>query len=507
MRDDTLQKVLDIGIAFSKEKDKECLLEKILTAAMDMTHCDGGTLYIHNGKALEFKIMITKSTGFYQGGRDGDLVTMPPVPLSPKNVCACGVIYRQLINIPDVYESPHYDFSGPKNYDAITGYKTISMMVVPMEDDKENVIGVMQLINALDEDGRIIPFRKEYERILTSMGSQAAICLVNMNYSQQIQDMLDSFVKVMSTAIDARTPYNANHTKNMVIYADKFISWLNKQDIEWKFNEQQRRVFLMSVWLHDIGKLVTPQDIMDKQDRLGGNREKIESRLEKIRLLIKLEYLEGRISEEERDVRLAQQAEACACIEKANNISSLTDELAQQIEEIAGWSYIEEDGRICRWITQAEHEQLLIRNGTLTKGEREVMQEHVVMTQKMLEQMAFGDDYKDVPKWTSQHHEMLNGTGYPFGLKQEEIGREVRLLTILDIFEALTARDRPYKAPMPVKRSLRILHSMADRGELDSGILELFERSRAWVPDKNPETEIEQEMEMKGMRIDVQEIV
>ena len=131
MNKDTLQKVLDIGIALSKEKDIDCLMEQILNAAMDITRCDGGTLYIRNGNMLEFKIMITKSRGIHQGGSGGE-ITMPPVPLSRENVCACGVLYHNLINIPSVYISEAYDFSGPKKYDAITGYQTKTMMVVPM---------------------------------------------------------------------------------------------------------------------------------------------------------------------------------------------------------------------------------------------------------------------------------------------------------------------------------------------------------------------------------------
>lgn len=480
MNDETLQKVLEIGIAFSKEKDKECLLERILTAAMEMTHCDGGTLYIHTGETLEFKIMITKSRGYYQGGTKGEPITMPPVKLSPKNVCACAVLYQRLINIPDVYESTHYDFSGPMKYDAITGYKTTSMMVVPMEDDKENVIGVMQLINALDEAGSVIPFQKDYERILLSMGSQAAICLVNINYSHQVQNMLDSLVKVMSTAIDARTPYNANHTKNMVAYAKTFIAWLNKQDNEWKFSPKERHIFLLSVWLHDIGKLVTPLEIMDKQDRLGANHTKIEYRLTKIRLLTRIEKLSGIISSEEESERIELTGRVRAFIEEVNHTGILTEKLAGQVRKLQRLTYTEEDGSVQPWITDEEMEQLLIVKGTLTKGERKIMQEHVLMTKKMLDQMNFGEDYKDILVWTLQHHEMLNGTGYPYGLTEADLSREVRLLTILDIFEALTARDRPYKAPMPVDKALKILRSMADAGELDSTILELFAQSQAW---------------------------
>ena len=487
MKDDTLQKILNIGIAFSKEKNRERLLDQILTAAMDITQCDGGTLYINNGETLEFNIMITRSQGIHKGGEAGE-ITLPPVPLSEKNVCACGVLFRRLINIPDVYKNALYDFSGPKNYDAMTGYHTQSMLVVPLEDDKGNVIGVVQLINALDEDGTVIPFREEYEQILLAMGSQAAICLINMNYANQIREMLDSYVKVMSTAIDARTPYNANHTKNMVTYATHFISWLQENHGIWGFDEGKIQEFIMSVWLHDIGKLITPMEIMDKQDRLAGNYALIMDRLEKIRLLTRIAYLEETISKENLEIRLEEIRQAAELVEKVNHIGYLTDELAEQVEALAARTYVEEDGSVHPWITVQEREQLLIRKGTLTQSEREILQDHVEKTRIMLEQMALGDDYRDVLKWAPQHHEFLDGSGYPKGLKGEEICREVRLLTILDVFEAMTAHDRPYKKAMPAERAFKILYQMAEQGQIDTDLLKLFEQSKAWLLEEESAT-------------------
>ena len=480
MISDTLQKVLNIGIAFSKEKNREKLLDQILTSAMDITQCDGGTLYINNGETLEFSIMITRSQGIHQGGGEG-ATTLPPVPLSEENVCACGVLYRRLINIPDVYESSRFDFSGPKKYDAMTGYHTQSMLVVPLEDDREHVIGVVQLINALDKNGQIIPFAGEYEQILLAMGSQAAICLTNMNYAHQIRKMLDSYVKVMSTAIDARTPYNANHTKNMVIYATRFIDWLQNNYPGQYFDEQKKQEFIMSVWMHDIGKLITPLEIMDKQSRLAGNYHLVLDRLEKIRLLARIAQLEGRMSGAQAEQTLLDIRQAEKLVRTVNEAGPLTDEQIGQVEQLASRTYIEEDGTVYSWLTGQEREQLMIRKGTLTSGERAVMQDHVEKTRMMLEQMALGDDYKDVLQWASQHHELLNGSGYPKGLKGDEICWEVRLLTILDVFEAMTAIDRPYKRPMPAEHAFRILQEMADQGQIDQKLLALFEQSRAWL--------------------------
>ena len=477
-----LERILEIGTAFSKERDRQMLLDEILMAAIDLTHCDGGTLYLHEEDCLKFRIMVTKTLGIHKG-RKGDPVDLPPVPLSPHNVCACAVLYRELINIPDVYESDTYDFSGPRRYDAMTGYKTTSMMVVPMLDDRENVIGVMQLINALDDAGQVIPFKAEYERILRSLGSQAAICLVNMNYSEQIRSMLDAFVRVFSAAIDARTPYNVNHSRNMAHYAANFIHWLNERGGPWQFDEEQERVFLMSIWLHDIGKLVIKRSVMDKADRLGRNYAPLMARLGRISLLAKLDGYEGRMQPEESSRRVREVEEAKALVEKVNLAGFLPDELREQVEELAGRTYSEEDGSTRSWITEEEREQLLIRSGTLTDGERKEMQRHVVMTRRMLEEMNFFGQYRNVLTWASMHHELLNGKGYPQGLTAKCIPKEVRLLTILDVFEALTSKDRPYKEPKPADQALGILHKMADSGEVDPQILAMFEESQCWIRD------------------------
>lgn len=304
-------------------------------------------------------------------------------------------------------------------------------------------------------------------------------------YVEQIQKMLDSYIKVMSTAIDARTPYNANHTRNMVVYAQHFLQWMEEQHLPQAFDEKKTREFIMSIWMHDIGKLITPIEIMDKQDRLADNYECIVQRFAKIRLLARIDCLEGRISPEQLQERLGQIVEAAGLVRTVNGITQLTDELEQQVLQLAARTYTEENGEICTWVTPEETEQLLIRTGTLTETERDVMRDHVEKTRIMLEQMTFGADYSHVCLWASQHHELLNGTGYPKGLCGDEICMEVRLLTILDIFEAMTALDRPYKQPMPVEHALELLYQMADAGAVDAQLLDLFERSRAWETDED----------------------
>lgn len=475
----TISQLLDIGIALSGEKDGDRLLERILTAAMDITGCDAGTIYIRDGDALTFRFMFTLSQGTRRGGQYGP-INLPPVPLARQNVCACAALDGKLINVPDVQRSATYDFSGPMRYDALTGYRTVSMLVIPMEDDGGRAIGVLQLINALDGDGTVIPFEVGCEPVILSLASQAAICLTNMNYAAQVQTLLDSFVRVMSTAIDARTPYNANHTRNMVRYGQRFLDWLDNAGSDWNLTPLEKREFIMSVWLHDVGKLAIPVEIMDKNTRLGARLERVLERLRIIALLDRLALLEGRIPREEYNERRWALENGRALILRINGPGVLSDVDAAHVLDLARRRYVDELGKTEPWLEPDELESLTIRRGTLTEEERGIMEAHVTMTETMLGEMRFVGAYAHIPTWASLHHEFLNGQGYPRGLTAKDIPRETRLLTILDVFDALTARDRPYRQPTPAENALAILKSMADLGQLDSHILSLFIKSRAW---------------------------
>ena len=319
-----------------------------------------------------------------------------------------------------------------------------------------------------------------YEPKLSLYETQAAISLTNMQYAEQVTGLLDSLVGALSTAIDQRTPYNANHTRNMVKYAARFLDWLERTGNYWSFDADRRRAFLLSVWLHDVGKLLVPLEVMDKSTRLGPALERVESRFAAMALLDRIAMLEGRLDEEAFSARTAEREEALEDIRKANTAGFMPDENLARVEEIAKRTYTDENGEVRPWLTETERVCLTVRKGTLTAAERGVMESHVTATARILEQVAFPRQYAQVPEWAAAHHELLNGTGYPDHRTAESLPREVRLLTILDVFDALTARDRPYNPPMPVEKALAILHSMVREGSLDETILALFEESRAW---------------------------
>ncbi|MCR5283040.1 MAG: HD domain-containing protein, partial [Lachnospiraceae bacterium] len=303
---------------------------------------------------------------------------------------------------------------------------------------------------------------------------------LKIRYAQQITTLLDSLVQALSTAIDERSHYTANHTRNMVRMGEQFLNWLDQTESQKKIAKDRRRAFLMSIWLHDVGKLTIPLEIMDKATRLGEHMEQIRTRLGRIHLLDRIVMLEGRISKEEYQNREAEREKAEQEIQRIDHAGFLSPEDLAYIEALEKRSYEEEDGSVQMLLTPEEIRCLKIPKGTLTDEERGQMQDHVVLTRKILEKVEFPDAYKNVPLWASMHHEFMNGSGYPDHRKKEEIPAEVRLLTILDIFEALTATDRPYKKPFTSERAFQILHGMATDGFLDADILDLFEKSRAW---------------------------
>ncbi len=479
MTSEQTKKLIDICLALSSERDREALLSHILDTAMDVTGCDAGTLYLLEDDGLHFTRMVTRSQNIRQGGHDGP-ITLPPVPMDKSYVCAWAAITGQSISVKDVHTDTHFDFTGSIRYDAMTGYRTKSMLVMPMTDDAGRLIGVMQLINALDGSGQIVAFDDEMEELVRAISSQAAISITNMQYAEQVTALLDSLVGALSAAIDARTPYNANHTRNMVRYGSAFLDWLEDTGSGWRFDTDKRRTFLLSVWLHDVGKLAVPLEVMDKATRLGPAVDDVRERFRVMALLDRIAALEGRIDGDAREENDRLRASALELIERVNTAGFVPDGDAAAIDEIASRTYADENGASLPWLTEAEHTSLSVRKGTLTAAEREIMESHVTVTGDILDKVRFPRSYTDVPGWAAAHHEYINGKGYPRHLTGEDLPPEVRLLTILDVFEALTARDRPYKKPMPPERALDILHSMAEEGSIDPEILDMFEKSKAW---------------------------
>ncbi len=475
----TADRLIQIAIALSAEKDLSRLLDRILTEAIDITHCDAGTVYIREENELVFHNMITRSKSLHIIRRVAADMP-PPVPLSRTHVCACCALEGKLINIPDVYLNSEYNFAGTRSYDELNGYSTRSMLVVPMQDDQGRCIGVLQLLNALDGQGRLIPFSPETESVIQALGSLAAVSLNNRLLQQAVSDILHSFVTAMVAAIDARSPYNANHSRSMVRYATRFIDWLDAGDHGWRISEEEKDPLLMSLWLHDVGKLIIPLEIMDKPTRLGALEGPIMNRIQVAQLMERLRALEHPEQAEDAARQYQALAEARETLRAANTASFLTDDMINRLQAIGEMRCLTAEGKTISLLSPEEKAAAMVQKGTLTARERQEMDRHVVYTRQLLDNVKFSGIYEHVPDWAARHHELLDGTGYPNHLTGNQLSREVRLLTILDIYDALTAEDRPYKPPIPPDQAFGIMESMRDKGKLDGEILSLFKESGAW---------------------------
>lgn len=483
MTQEDIRKILNVGVLLSSERDLNRLLEEILSSVMELAHCDAGTLYLLEGDVLRFRILRNDTLHTYSGG-DGVLPDLPPVPLTPENVCARALLECRTIHVADVTNNPDYDFSGSARYDAMTGYHTRSMLAVPMRNRAGERLGVLQLINATDAHGSVQPFSDEMALVLESVASQAAITIQNIRYIREIHEVLRSFVRMVSSAIDRRSLYNGNHSRSMAAYGTAFLDYLNalaqKRGEAPPFPPQRSEELIMSIWLHDIGKLVIPLEVMDKPTRLLPEQyAAFLHRMEVIGLLGELDALKAGRAENEA---LRREIDAArALVDKANGAGYLGDELLAALRQLAARTYQDRDGQTQPWLTPEELAMLSIRRGTLSDAEWDVMRSHVTVTRQLLSQIRFPPELSHVPEWAGSHHELLNGSGYPQQLSGAQIPTEVRILTILDIFDALTADDRPYKPGMPVERALSVLDEMANReGKLDAGLVRLFAESKCW---------------------------
>lgn len=260
------------------------------------------------------------------------------------------------------------------------------------------------------------------------------------------------------------------------------MKWLAESQSPIAFAKEEWKAFLLSIWLHDVGKLTIPLEVMDKPDRLGRHLVVILDRFDTISLLNQIAGLTGRQSREETQQTEEELAAARQLVQQINQSGFLTDDIINRVQELGAKTYLDKNGAVCPYITEQEKTLLSIRKGTLSEEERSIMQSHVVMTEKLLAQIHFKGCYEKVPKWAAMHHELLNGSGYPTGLCADEIPKEVRFLTILDVYDALTAK-RPYKTSMSPEQAFTILDNMVNAGTIDKEILELFKQSHVWEGD------------------------
>ncbi len=503
------KKLTQIGSALSGERNLDTLLEMIVVEAMNFTSADGGTIYIMtpDEKAIAFKILQNRSMNIHMGGTSGKDITFPPVKLykddgshNEQNVSAYVALTGKTVNIADVYDAAGFDFQGTKKFDEGTGYRSKSMMVIAMRNHENEIIGVLQLLNATDRHGNVIPFSSDYQELIESLASQAAVGITNTTLIHDLKALLDSFIQVIASAIDEKSPYTGGHIRRVAeltqAIAHGMTDSANGKWQSFRMNEDEHNELRIAAWMHDIGKITTPEYVVDKATKLETIFDRVNSvvgRFELLRNQTELDYFKKRdklAAGKGKDK--AAKLKALAKVHKAE--LKQIDEDCEFIKTCNIGGEFMEDAKIDRlkriasqkikigkesvpFLSDNEVYNLSIRRGTLTNEERLIIQNHVVLTIKMLQQLPWPKKLRRVTEWAGAHHEALNGKGYPNGLTAEQLSTQARIMAIADIFEALTAADRPYKPGKKISESMKILLFMVKDGHLDADIVDFFIKS------------------------------
>ena len=499
---DSNESVMQISTALSKEKDLSKILEMILKEAISYTDSEGGTIYLKEGDKLHFKSLINKKLNIYVNNPN-----FPTISLyfkgkeNSENVSAMSALKKKIINVPDVYlyNMDGFSFEGVKKFDKENSYRTKSMLVIPMIDQDDEVVGVVQLINKRD-DAAYIPYTQDDIDMTTTYTNWAASAITKNRLVDDLEALLLSFLESISVALSAKSPYGYGHIARVAELMKVISSQIDKDEIIFKdkhYSPEALKELEVAAWMHDVGKIATPEYILDKAtkletiyDRIG----EIRARFSHVKSALKAKMLEEKIElvskRKKRDIKALEEhyeEEIKALesdldfIQKVNRpeYGVMSQSALDRIQAIAQKSYLIE-GESLMLLSEDEANNLSIVRGTLTTQEREKINEHAKISNDMLEMLTFPKKFSRVKEIAAAHHEKLNGKGYPKGLKADEISFEGRLMAVVDIFEALTSHDRPYKKPKTITETFKILKEMAAKNELDSDIINFLEKTKAY---------------------------
>jgi HD-GYP domain-containing protein (c-di-GMP phosphodiesterase class II) len=580
----SLRKLVDLAIALSAERYSNRLMDMILNGAKDLANADGGTLYIRDdAEHMVFRIMKNDSLNIDLGS-DGQLPDVPWVPLfesdgteNHRHVVSHSVHLGQPTNIENVATVPDLEFSGTRAFDQRHGYRSIALLTVPLAPRGGEPLGAIQLINPLDpKSGEIIPFSSEIERFVQALSALAATALYNRSLLESQRALMNSLIKILASAIDAKSPYTGAHCERVPELAFMLAKEACDADsgplAEFRFDtEEQWDEFRIGAWLHDCGKVTTPEYVIDKATKL----ETIHNRIHEIRtrfeVLLRdaeIAMLEAKLADagdgaaamrrfdEQRQALFEDFAFVAACNiggefmdpDKIERLKSLAEHTwVRHFDDRLGLSHGEMsrladtpatplpaverllsdkpehiiarnsregafEPRLGIKMTVPEHlynlgevYNLSVSRGTLTPEERFKINEHIVQTIIMLDSLTFPKNLRRVPEYAGTHHETLIGTGYPRRLTGEQLSIPARIMVIADVFEALTAADRPYKKPKPLSEAVEILSQFAKRKHIDPDLFRLFLTSgihrryaeEFLAPEQNDTVDIDQYLEAK----------
>ena len=501
-----LEQLNAIGAALSKERDINRLLESILLAAKTITHADGGTLYrvTPDGEKLSFEILRTASLGIAMGGSSGNPINFPDLPLHDTDgkpndslVAAYTAIHSQTVNIADAYTEANFDFSGTRQFDERTGYRSQSFLAVPMKDNEGDVIGVLQLINATHpETGKVVTFSMADQSLAESLASQAAIAVTNRNLMVQLETLFESFISLINLAIDEKSHYTGGHCQRVPALTMMLAEAVNATSVGplagFTMDDRDRYELKIAGLLHDCGKVTTPVHVVDKATKLQTLFDRIDlvdTRFEVIKRDLEISALRAQlalrpVTDTAADASISQQCRAA--IERHDqdrdflrqvNLGAefMKESDLQRVRDIGGNTlWRNASGVETEFLSAEEIENLTVRAGTLTSAERDTINYHIVATIKMLEQLPWPKHLKNVPEYAGGHHERMDGKGYPKGLTRDQMSVQARVMGIADIFEALTAKDRPYKSGMKLSQAMGIMHKFRTGGHIDPDLFDIF---------------------------------
>ncbi|TAK51622.1 MAG: GAF domain-containing protein [Betaproteobacteria bacterium] len=506
-----LEQLNSIGASLSAERDINRLLESILTAAKVVTRADGGTLYrVTEEGTLRFEIMRTTSLKFYLGGTSGNPIPFYPIQLRTPDgrpnhgmVAAYAALTGKTVNVEDAYTEQGFDFSGTRNFDKKTGYRSKSFLTVPMKNHENEIIGVLQLINAEGaRPGEIGAFSPSDQRLAESLASQAAIALTNRMLINQLEVLFESLINMLNTAIDEKSPYTGGHCQRVptltMMLAEAAHEAADGPLAEFRMSDRDRYELKIAGLLHDCGKITTPVHVVDKATKLETIYDRIhlvETRFEVLKRDAEIAALREQAAlaargapPAERDAvaarlheRLRQLDDDRAFLRTCNiGGEAMRDADTERVQRIAQYRWTDPAGNDAAFLSDDELKNLTIRAGTLTPEERKIINNHIVSTINMLEALPWPRHLKNVPEYAGGHHERMDGKGYPKGLTRAQMSVQARVMGIADIFEALSAKDRPYKKGKTLTECLEILGKFRLNGHIDPDLFEIFVRKKVY---------------------------